>query len=95
MDFCRLFEETMDYVQFLSKQVRIMEAMVNVMEDEYIRKNKEQVQKTMLGNNDMRFEFSPNYWDDQIQLSNILWIDGFKSVLLLQNHDDSEATQFS
>nr|QDF82410.1 transcription factor IBH1-like isoform X1 [Cymbidium goeringii] len=38
MDFCRLFEETMDYVEFLSKQVRIMEAIVDVMEDEFKQK---------------------------------------------------------
>ncbi|KAL0924460.1 hypothetical protein M5K25_005291 [Dendrobium thyrsiflorum] len=37
MDFCRLLEETVDYAEFLSKQVRIMESVV-VMEAESKKK---------------------------------------------------------
>ncbi|KAI0523083.1 hypothetical protein KFK09_005473 [Dendrobium nobile] len=38
MDFCRLLEETADYAEFLSKQVRIMESVVDFMEAECKKK---------------------------------------------------------
>ncbi|KAH0466729.1 hypothetical protein IEQ34_003967 [Dendrobium chrysotoxum] len=38
MDFCRLLEETVDYAEFLSKQVRIMESVVDFMEAECKKK---------------------------------------------------------